>query len=106
MDSRRPRALRQRERSNRVDGIKPIVAALRKGGLLYLLPDMDFGRDQSVFVPFLACRPRRCRPFALRAAGPRQGGADLVARHQDGYEIEVLPDWKDFPSDDAVAERP
>jgi KDO2-lipid IV(A) lauroyltransferase len=45
----------------RAAGVKPIVAALREGQPLYLLPDMDFGPDDSVFVPFTACRPQRCR---------------------------------------------
>lgn len=37
---------------NRADGVKPIISSLRKGGLLYLLPDMDFGPNESIFVPF------------------------------------------------------
>src|SRR6218665_3234726 len=41
---------------NRSDGVKPIVSSLRQGGLLYLLPDMDFGRNDSLFVPFYGVR--------------------------------------------------
>jgi len=37
---------------NRADGVKPILSNLRKGGLLYLLSDMDFGPGESIFVPF------------------------------------------------------
>ena len=37
---------------NRADGVKPILSNLRKGGLLYLLPDMDFGPGESIFAPF------------------------------------------------------
>jgi KDO2-lipid IV(A) lauroyltransferase len=36
----------------RADGVKQIVAALRAGDPLYLLPDMSFGTEGSVFVPF------------------------------------------------------
>jgi KDO2-lipid IV(A) lauroyltransferase len=36
----------------RADGVKPIVAALRAGEPLYLLPDMNFGPEESIFVPF------------------------------------------------------
>lgn len=90
---------------NRVDGIKPIVAGLRKGGLLYLLPDMDFGRDQSVFVPFFGV-PVATVPSLSRFS--RLGRAKVVpilARlTKDGYEIEVLPAWQGFPTDDAVAD--
>jgi len=90
---------------NRVDGIKPIVAALRKGGVLYLLPDMDFGRDQTVFVPFYGV-PAATMPSLSRFA--RLGRARVVpviSRFtQGGYEIEMLPAWKDFPTDDLMAD--
>lgn len=33
-------------------GIKPILSVLRKGGILYLLPDMNFGAEESIFVKF------------------------------------------------------
>ncbi|MEJ8846565.1 lipid A biosynthesis acyltransferase [Variovorax rhizosphaerae] len=90
---------------NRVDGIKPIVAALRKGGMLYLLPDMDFGRDQSVFVPFFGV-PAATVPSLSRFS--RLGRAKVLPVlsrvTREGYDIEVLPAWKDFPTDDAVAD--
>ncbi|MDO8278909.1 MAG: lipid A biosynthesis acyltransferase, partial [Burkholderiaceae bacterium] len=35
----------------RADGVKPIVASLREGAVLYLLPDMNFGPEESIFVP-------------------------------------------------------
>ncbi|GAA4329312.1 lysophospholipid acyltransferase family protein [Variovorax defluvii] len=90
---------------NRVDGIKPIIAGLRKGGLLYLLPDMDFGRDQTVFVPFYGV-PAATVPSLSRFA--RLGRAKVVPvvskLTSSGYEIEVLPAWSDFPTEDAVAD--
>ena len=36
----------------RADGVKAIASALRAGDLLYLLPDMNFGPEESIFVPF------------------------------------------------------
>jgi KDO2-lipid IV(A) lauroyltransferase len=36
----------------RDDGLKPVVQALRAGQPLYLLPDMNITRQESVFVPF------------------------------------------------------
>jgi len=36
----------------RTDGVQSIVTALRTGHPLYLLPDMNFGPHESVFVPF------------------------------------------------------
>ncbi len=36
----------------RSDGVRGIVDALREGEPLYLLPDMNFGPEESIFVPF------------------------------------------------------
>jgi KDO2-lipid IV(A) lauroyltransferase len=90
---------------NRVDGIKPIVAGLRKGGLLYLLPDMDFGREQTVFVPFYGVQAATVPSLSRFARLGRARVVPVVAKlTRTGYEIAVLPAWKDFPSADAVAD--
>jgi KDO2-lipid IV(A) lauroyltransferase len=87
----------------RVDGVKPIVAALREGQPLYLLPDMDFGPEDSVFVPFYGI-PTATVPSLSRFA--RLGRAKVVPLlpriTAAGYEVQVLTAWDDFPSDDAV----
>lgn len=89
----------------RVEGVKPIVAALREGQPLYLLPDMDFGPDESVFVPFYGV-PTATVPSLSRFA--RLGRAKVVPLlprlTAQGYEVEVLPAWTDFPSGDPVAD--
>ncbi|MGI4778767.1 MAG: lipid A biosynthesis acyltransferase [Janthinobacterium lividum] len=90
---------------NRVDGIKPIVAGLRRNGLLYLLPDMDFGRDQTVFVPFYGIQAATVPSLSRFARLGRAKVVPVVSRlTPDGYEIEVLAAWQNFPSDDAVAD--
>jgi KDO2-lipid IV(A) lauroyltransferase len=90
---------------NRADGIKPIVAALRGGEPVYLLPDMDFGARDCVFVPFYGV-PAATVPSLSRFA--RLGRAKVVPvvtrMTRDGYEVRVLPAWADFPSDDVVAD--
>lgn len=90
---------------NRVDGIKPIVAGLRKGGLLYLLPDMDFGRDQTVFVPFYGVQAATVPSLSRFARLGRAKVVPVVSKlTRDGYEIEVLESWKNFPTDDVIAD--
>lgn len=90
---------------NRTEGIKPIVAGLRKGGLLYLLPDMDFGRDQTVFVPFYGVQASTIPSLSRFARLGKAKVVPIVSRlTRTGYDIEVLPAWQDFPSDDAVAD--
>ncbi|WP_332775219.1 lysophospholipid acyltransferase family protein [Polaromonas sp.] len=89
----------------RADGVKPIVAALREGQPLYLLPDMDFGPDDSVMVPFYGL-PTATVPSLSRFA--RLGRAKVLPLlpriTASGYEVEVLPAWADFPTDDPVAD--
>ncbi len=89
----------------RVDGVKPIIAALRQGQPLYLLPDMDFGPDDSVFVPFYGVQTATV-PSLSRFA--RLGRAKVVAvlarMTPQGYEVEFTPAWKDFPTGDLVVD--
>lgn len=89
----------------RVEGVKAIVTALRQGQPLYLLPDMDFGAEESVFVPFYGI-PTATVPSLSRFA--RLGRAKVVPLlprlTRSGYEVQVLPAWDDFPSADPVAD--
>ena len=90
---------------NRNDGVKPIIANLRKGGLLYLLPDMDFGRNDSLFVPFYGVQAATV-PSLSRFA--RLGRAKVIAMvtrlTPSGYVAEIAPVWPDYPSEDAEAD--
>jgi KDO2-lipid IV(A) lauroyltransferase len=89
----------------RVDGVKAIVAALRAGQPLYLLPDMNFGLEDSVFVPFYGV-PAATVPSLSRFA--RLGRAKVVPvvtqMTRQGYEVQIMPSWPGFPSDDVEAD--
>lgn len=91
---------------NRADGVKPIIQCLRKGGLLYLLPDMDYGPTDSVFVPFFAVPEAATIPSLARFA--RLGRAKVVALYSrmtpGGYEAVLTPAWEHYPGDDPVAD--
>ncbi len=90
---------------NRADGVKPIISNLRKGGLLYLLPDMDFGAGESIFVPFYGV-PTATVPSLSRFA--RLGRAKVIGMHTrltpTGYTAELTPAWEHFPTDDVEAD--
>jgi KDO2-lipid IV(A) lauroyltransferase len=89
----------------RIDGVKPIVAALRQGQPLYLLPDMDFGPDESVFVPFYGVATATVPSLSRFARLGRARVVPLLPRlTRAGYEVQVLPAWDDFPGDDALAD--
>ncbi|HVR54743.1 MAG TPA: lipid A biosynthesis acyltransferase [Pseudorhodoferax sp.] len=90
---------------NRADGIKPVVAALRAGEPVYLLPDMDFGARDSVFVPFYGVPAATVPSLARFARLGRARVVPVVTRLTDaGYEVQVLPGWDGFPGADAVAD--
>ncbi len=87
----------------RADGVKLIVTALREGQLLGLLPDMDFGPQDSVFVPFYGILTATVPSLARFARLGKAKVVPLVPRMTaGGYEIEVFPAWANFPSDDPV----
>ncbi len=89
----------------RADGVKTIVSALREGAPLYLLPDMNFGPEESVFVPFFGV-PAATVPSLSRFA--KLGRAKVVPvttrMTAGGYEVQIGQAWNDFPSDDPVAD--
>jgi Kdo2-lipid IVA lauroyltransferase/acyltransferase len=89
----------------RIEGVKPVLASLRAGEPLYLLPDMNFGPHESLFVPFYGV-PAATVPSLSRFA--RLGRAKVVPvitrMTPQGYEVQVLPAWQDFPTDDLQAD--
>lgn len=90
---------------NRADGVKPIISNLRKGGLLYLLSDMDFGPGESIFVPFYGV-PTATVPSLPRFA--RLGRAKVIGMYTRltpiGYVAEITPAWEGYPSEDVEAD--
>jgi KDO2-lipid IV(A) lauroyltransferase len=89
----------------RIDGVKPVIAGLKAGAPLYLLPDMNFGPEESVFVPFYGVSAATVPSLSRFARLGRAKVVPVLSRMtDDGYEIEVQPAWADFPSTDAVAD--
>jgi len=89
----------------RADGIKTIVAALRQGDPLYLLPDMNFGPQESLFVPFYGVSAATVPSLSRFAKLGRAKVVPVVTRMTpQGYEVQVLPAWSDFPTDDVQAD--
>jgi len=89
----------------RADGVHAIAGALRRGEVMYLLPDMNFGPEESIFVPFYGV-PAATVPSLSRFA--RLGKAKVVPvvtrMTPQGYEVQVMPAWRGFPSGDVAAD--
>lgn len=90
---------------HRLDGVRANVSALRSGEVLYLLSDMDFGVGESIFVPFYGI-PTATVPSIARFS--RLGRAKVISVvpriTPTGYDVEVMPAWDDFPTDDVAAD--
>lgn len=89
----------------RDQGVKGIVAGLREGALLYLLSDMNFGPEESIFVPFYGVQAATVPSLPRFARLGRAKVVPVTARMtRQGYDIEVHPAWQDYPSGDVEAD--
>lgn len=89
----------------RADGVRTIVAALRAGEPLYLLPDMNFGPEESIFVPFYGVQAATVPSLSRFAKLSQAKVVPVVTRMtRTGYEVQVMPAWNDFPGGDMTAD--
>jgi KDO2-lipid IV(A) lauroyltransferase len=89
----------------RDQGVKGIVAALREGALLYLLSDMNFGPEESIFVPFYGVQAATVPSLPRFARLGRARVVPVTARlTPQGYDIEVHPAWQNYPTADVEAD--
>jgi KDO2-lipid IV(A) lauroyltransferase len=86
--------------------LRPALRHLKAGGALWFAPDQDTRRGESVFVPFFG-HPAWSLTSTHQLA--RLSGATVLPffhrrREDGGYDLEVLPAFENFPSDDAAAD--
>jgi len=92
---------------SRQESVRASVRAMKAGRPLYYLPDMDFGRKESIFVPFFGVQAATL-PGLSRLA--RLAGAAVVPcltrilPGGAGYAVTVGEPWQDFPSTDVEAD--
>lgn len=90
---------------SRQDGMRRIIKALKDGHPFYYLPDMDFGPDDSIFVPFFGVQTATITGVSrlVRLTGARVV-ACITRQVPDGYEVEVMPAWESFPRESVEAD--
>ena len=91
----------------RQDGARPIVRAIRKGHAFFNPCDMDFGLRDAAFVPFFG------HPAATLLAPSRLARsmnmivqpvvAEILPGGQ-GWRVNFMEPWTDWPSEDPVAD--
>lgn len=89
------------------DDVRGVARALRNGSVIWYAPDQDYGRKQSVFVPFFGV-PASTVTATARFA--QMGKARVVPFSQvrlpgaAGYRVTVHPPLEDFPAGDDLAD--
>ena len=90
----------------RESGIKPIIRAMRDGRPFLMLPDMDFGRRESVFVPFFGV-PAATLTAPARLTTATDGQViPVVTRflpNYEGWQVIFYPPWDNYPGADIEA---
>ncbi|MCU0763929.1 MAG: lipid A biosynthesis acyltransferase [Hydrogenophaga sp.] len=89
----------------RRQGLKPLIAALRAGEPLYLLPDMDHGPRDSVFVPFFGVQTATLPSLSRFARLSDAKVVPVVSRMTPfGYEVAIHAPWQAYPTRDVEAD--
>ncbi|WP_408610991.1 lysophospholipid acyltransferase family protein [Limnohabitans radicicola] len=86
----------------RHEGMRQILAGLKRGEPLHLSPDMDFGRNESIFVPFMKVGQAATVTSLSRLSRVANARVVPVVTRMtpEGYSIEAHAPISDFPSRD------
>jgi KDO2-lipid IV(A) lauroyltransferase len=91
---------------SRADGIKPILRAMRNRLPYFMLPDMDFGSRDALFVPFFGMPAATLTAPARIAAATGAKVIPVVATFLPkyrGWKVRFYPPWENYPGDDLAA---
>ena len=89
---------------SRKDGVRDLVRHLRAPRPVYYLPDMDFGRQGAVFVPFFGVQAATLLATAQKWDAAVLPVLDFWNPETGKYHAEVLPPLENFPGEDTLEE--
>lgn len=83
--------------------VKGLIKALRNKEACIYLPDQDYGRNRSEFIPFFGVEAATTTGTMIFAK--QKNTATLMITHtrndgDNGYTINISPPWDNFPSGD------
>ncbi|OUR80853.1 lipid A biosynthesis lauroyl acyltransferase [Colwellia psychrerythraea] len=88
--------------------VKGLMKALRDGEACIYLPDQDYGRNRSVFVPFFGVKEAATTTGTLIFARQKNVETMMIipVRNDDGsgYTLEIMPPLENFPTEDNIAD--
>jgi len=87
--------------------IRSMIKTIRSGLPFIYVPDQDFGRRETIFVPFFGI-PAATVPALSRLAKLAGARVVPVVAHQlpggQGYRVKLYPAWEDYPCGDVEAD--
>lgn len=89
------------------EGARPIVRAIKAGHAFFNPCDMDFGLRDAAFVPFFGQQAATLLAPSRMARAYNMLVQPVVARMLpggQGYVVDFMPPWTDWPTDDPVAD--
>lgn len=92
---------------SRQDGVRGTVKAMKAGRPFYYLPDMDYGREDSIFVPFFGVPAATITGLSRLARLARAAVVPVVTEMLPGgkgYVTRLGEPWTDFPTEDVEAD--
>ena len=91
---------------SRQQGLRKVLRWIKSGIPFYYLPDLDFGRKGTIFVPFFGVPAATAVGLSYIARSPGARVVPCVARMLPGggYVVRLYPAWHDFPSGDDAAD--
>lgn len=86
---------------SRQDGTRRGIKAIKSGYPFFYLPDMDYGRRDTIFVPFFGVPAATITGLSRLARLTGATVLPVIARMEaDGYVIAIGAAWTDFPGAD------
>jgi KDO2-lipid IV(A) lauroyltransferase len=91
---------------SRQQGLRKVLRWINAGIPFYYLPDLDFGRKGTIFVPFFGVPAATAIGLGAIARSTGAAVVPCVARMlpEGGYVAQFYPAWRDYPSGDDFAD--
>lgn len=90
---------------SRQEGIRKVIKTLKAGVPLYYLPDMDFGPEDAIFVPFFGVQAATITGLSRLARVTGARVLPCISRMTDqGYDFTIFPALENFPGDTVEAD--
>jgi KDO2-lipid IV(A) lauroyltransferase len=91
---------------SRQEGLRGPLRSIKSGRPFYYLPDLDFGRKGSIFVPFFGVPAATVTALSQIARITGAAVVPCVTRMlpEGGYVARLYPAWESFPSGDDEAD--